>query len=129
VKANYIQYSYVESVDRVIVSRFILHSAVYSDERVDVLGYPGKIIGGEIIAHLGINSKIYGSKSGIYTKLVAGVPYKMYLYYEQLLNEYAVIDKEIKAISFYLGNIGKSKDELPESVETLNSKRLLYKID
>ena len=127
VKANYIQYSKVESGDRTIVSRYILHSSIYSDERVDVLGYPGKIIGGEIIAHLGINSKIYGSKSGIYTKLVAGVPYKMYLYYEQLLNEYAVIDKEIKAISFYLGNIGKSKDELPESVETLNSKRLLYK--
>ena len=127
VKASYIQYSEVESSDRIIINRFILHSSVYSDERIEVLGCPGKIIGGKVIGYLGIICKIYGSDSVILTKLVSGVPYKMYLYYEQLLGEYAIINKEIKALSYYLGNLGKSKEELPESVEMLNRKRLVYK--
>lgn len=127
VKANYIQYSEVESVDRVIVNKYILHSSVYSEERIEVLGFPGKIIGGKIVSFSGILGNVYGSKSGIYTKLISGVSYKIFLEYEKLLNKYEVICKDIKLLSHYLGNLGKLNIKLSESIEDLNRKRLLYK--
>ena len=127
VKAKYIQYSEVESSDRILVSKYILHSSVYSEERVEVVGSPGRIIGGKTVSYLGIISNSYGSKSGIYTKLIAGISYKSYLYYEKLINEYESISKEIKLLTHYLGKFGKLEAKLSKSMETLNRKRLLYK--
>lgn len=127
VKAKYIQYSEVKSSDRIFVSKYILHSSVYSEERVEVVGSPGRIIGGKTVSYLGIISNSYGSKSGIYTKLIAGISYKLYLYYETLMDNYESISKEIKLLNHYLGNLGKLKIKLSESSEILNRKRILYK--
>jgi uncharacterized protein (DUF342 family) len=127
IKAKYIQYSEVESLDRVIVNKYILHSSVYSEECVEVSGFPGKIIGGRIVSFSGISGNVYGSKSGIHTRLITGISYRIFLEYEKLLNNYEIIGREIKLLSHYLGNLGKLKDKLPESVEDLNRRRLLYK--
>lgn len=127
IKANYIQYSEVECSDRVIVNKYILHSAVYSEERIEVLGYPGRIIGGKAVSFSDTSCNIYGSKSGIYTRVICGTSYRVFLYYEKLLNEYQILAKKIKILSHYLGNLGKLENKLSESLETLNRKRILYK--
>jgi uncharacterized protein (DUF342 family) len=127
VKANYVQYSEVESADKVIVNKYILHSSVYSEKGVEVVGFPGRIIGGRIISFSGMISNVYGAKSGIQTKLIAGLHYEQFLLYEKLLSEHEKLGNEIRLLSHYFGILSKLEWKLSQNLEELNRKRLIYK--
>jgi hypothetical protein len=72
IQAKFIMNSHVEARKKVVVEAEIMGSRVLSDDRVLVLGKPGKIIGGEVCALLSVETLSAGSHQETPTTLIAG---------------------------------------------------------
>ena len=79
IKARYVQYSILFSQENIVVYRSVVHSELYSNKSVAVLGDPGSIIGGTTVAMYGIESNIIGAEIAKYTKLVTGVIHENFI--------------------------------------------------
>lgn len=120
-KCNYIENSYVEVEDTLIVSTSILNSTVKAGKNVVVEGKNGRIAGGNILATKLIESEILGSVMHVRTICEVGIPPELNQELTQLESQLALDTENLKKISSILTGLRKLKE-----INKLDEQRLDY---
>ena len=121
--ANFIENSIVECNGSIFVKKSIMHSDIYSGEKIVMSEKPGYIVGGNILAKKSIMANVVGSKWGTHTILKVGIDPFKYLKLKELLNRKESREKlleEVEKSLKYLNEVlekGKGTNEEREELE------------
>lgn len=120
-KCNYIENSYIEVEDTLIVSTSILNSTIKAGKNVVVEGKNGRIAGGNILATKLIESDILGSVMHVKTICEVGIPPELNQELLNLESQLTLDTENLKKISSILTGLRKLKD-----MDKLDEQRLEY---
>ncbi|HOB15529.1 MAG TPA: FapA family protein [Defluviitoga sp.] len=120
-KCNYIENSFVEVEETLIVSTSILNSTIKSGKNVIVEGKNGRIAGGSVLATKLIESDILGSVMHVRTICEVGIPPELNQELIKLENQLASDTENLKKISSILTGLRKLKE-----MDKLDEQRLEY---
>lgn len=123
IKARFIQFSNVESDNKIIASKHIIHSNLYSNDKIELTGFPGSLIGGKLIALNGIIANRMGTKINIPTLLSIGVNYKDHITYQNLLLELKKLSSQLDKIYYFIGEKHQMVSKVNQRLEEIKQKK------
>lgn len=97
VSVRFIENCYVEAEGLVSVDTGILHSAIYTRDRIEV-GSRGMIVGGQLHCQKGLTATQIGTDSGVPTEIYCGTDYKVEQKLEWVRDKTVALAEKLKEV-------------------------------